>query len=328
LKSPKIKITIVGSGAIGTTIAYSLLLRRADLELVLVNRDERRAGAKAFDMSHCLPRGEGSSIRAGRAEDSAGSGIVVMTAGVLPKADGKRSDVLLDNIELYRSILPPLAAKSPEAVFIVITNPNDSMAYAAFKLSGLPASRVIGTGTLLDGMRLRGFIAEAYGLDPSKVEAQVIGEHGDSMVPLWSRAAYEGIPLESYLRDSRKNFDDAAKLGILERTKRAGWEIRLAGEHSCYGISFSTLRIIEGILEPSEDEPTLSAFIPAGSGIGPLAGDAFMSLPVKLGRGGLGSVHMPALSEGEAAALRESGLALRAQMDEVDSLIGPSRLGN
>lgn len=322
MTSPKNKITVVGSGAIGTTLAYSILLRREDVELVLINRDERKAGAKAFDMSHCVPSLEGSSIRAGKAEDTAGSDIVVMTAGILPKADGKRTDVLRDNIELYRTLLPPLASLSPGAVFIVITNPNDSMAYAASRLCALPASRVIGTGTLLDGLRLRAFVSEAYGLDPSKVEAQVIGEHGDSMVPLWSAATYAGAPLEGFLRAAGKNFDAASKLRLLEKTKRAGWEIRLAGEHSCYGISFSALRIVEALLGPSDTRLTVSSLVSQAGGA------VYMSLPALLGREGVASVRIPDLSEEEAAAFRASASTLKAQMDAVDFLIGPPPRGN
>jgi L-lactate dehydrogenase len=315
------KITIVGSGAIGSAIAYSLLLRRAKAELVLVNRDGRRSGAKAFDMSHCLPGLEGGSIRAGGAEEGAGSDIVVLTAGVLPKAEGKRSDVLRDNIELYRSLLPPLAALCPRAVFLVVTNPNDAMAYAAQRISGLEGPRVLGTGTLLDGLRLRGFIAEAFGLEPAGVEALIVGEHGDTMVPLWSGARYAGRALGDYLRDSGRELDAEAKGRILEKTRRAGWEIRLAGEHSCYGISFSALTIIEAILDGSEEEITLSAPVPGASGERGL----FMSLPVKLGREGFRPVPPPAMSEDEAAALRASSAALRAQMDAVDELLGPPR---
>jgi L-lactate dehydrogenase len=323
LSSRKSKITIVGSGAIGTTIAYSLLLRRPNVELVVFNRDGRKARARTFDMSHCGPCLEGSSVRAGGADDTAGSDIIVMTAGVLPEVDGKRSDVLRDNIEVYRELVPPLAARSPGAVLLAITNPNDSMAYAAYRLAGLPSSRVLGTGTLLDGLRLRTFIGEAYGLDPSRIEAEVIGEHGDSMVPLWSRAAYCGSPLEVWLRGAGKELDAAARRGILERTRRAGWDIRLAGEHSCYGIAFSAVRIIESLLGFSAGPLTLSSLLTGECGIR----EVYMSLPAVLCRAGIGSIEEPTLSDEEAKSLLASAAAIREQMDQVDAQIGPSTRG-
>lgn len=318
------KITIVGSGAIGTTIAYSLLLRRPRIELVLFNRDESKARVKAFDMSHCVPRLAGSSVRAGSIDDTAGSDVVVVTAGVLPKVDGKRSDVLRDNIDVYRKLIPPLAERSEGAVLIAITNPNDAMAYAAYRLGGLASSQVIGTGTLLDGLRLRTFIGEAYGLDPAGIEAEVIGEHGDTMVPLWSRAAYSGVPLDAYLRDAGMDFGAAAKLKILERTKRAGWDIRLAGEHSCFGISFSAVRIVESLLGSAEGPLTLSSLVSGDFGIR----GVYMSLPVALSRAGVGSLSAPPLSEAEAEALRASAAAVRAQMDQADALIDASPRGD
>jgi len=312
------KITIVGSGAIGSTIAYSLLLRSPRLEIVLRNRDERKAWAKAFDISHCVPTRGGSSIRAGSLEDTAGSDIVVVTAGVLPKVDGKRSDVLRDNVAAYREIIPPLAARSEHALFIVVTNPIDAMAYAAYRLSLMPASRVIGSGTLLDGMRLRKFIAEAYALDPEKVEAWVVGEHGDTMVPLWSGISYAGVPLGEYLRDRGYDLDAEAKRRILERTKRAGWDIRLAGEHSCYGISFSVVRIIETVLGYSEGPLAVSSLLSQAFGIR----DVFMSLPSRLDRSGLVSNSAPTMSEDEEKALVASAIALRRQLDAVDLQLG------
>ena len=276
------KITIVGSGAIGTTIAYALLLRRPGVELVLFNRDESKARVKAFDMSHCGPHLAGSSVRAGSIDDTAGSDVVVVTAGVLPKVDGKRSDVIRDNIEVYRKLIPRLAERSEGAVLVAVTNPNDAMAYAAYRLGGLPSTRVVGTGTLLDGLRLRTFIGEAYGLDPAGIEAEVIGEHGDTMVPLWSRAAYSGVPLDAYLRDAGMVFGAAAKLKILERTKRAGWDIRLAGEHSCFGISFSAVRIVE----PPRRRRGAAHSSSLISGDFDVRG-VYMSLPVTLGRAGV-----------------------------------------
>jgi L-lactate dehydrogenase len=324
------KATILGSGGIGSTLAYSLLLRRPELDLVLVNRNERRAWAKAFDMSHCAPALGGGGIRSGGIEDSASSDLVVLTAGVLPTEDGSRADVLRDNIEVYRELVPPLAKASPGAVFIVVTNPVDAMAYAAYRLSGLPASRVLGSGTLLDGLRLRSFIGEACGIDPRKVEIEIVGEHGDSMVPLWSRASYAGAPLGPRLGELGFKLDAEAWEGLLQRTRRAGWEIRQAGEHSSYGIAFSATLIVEAVLgcaggiltassQRSSAAPALSVSSLHQDAYG--LGEVFMSLPTRVGRGGVESVPPLSLEPAEDAALRRSAEILRGQMDMAESFI-------
>lgn len=312
------KITMVGCGAIGSAAAQALLLRREGIELLLVNRDGRRAWAKAYDMSHCAPELPGRSVRSGTIEESEGSDVIVMTAGVLPRADGTRADVLRDNVEVYGSLVPALAKSSPRAVFIVVANPVDAIAYAAWRFAGSPAGRVLGSGTALDAMRLRAFIAEAYGLEAERTGVEVIGEHGDSMVPLWGRATYGGRPLAELLAERGADFGEAAKAELLRKTKRAGWEIRQGGEHSCYGIAFSLCRIVETILGFSEGPVAVAA---------PFAGEygiegAFMSLPTMLGRGGVVSRIAPELSGTELEALRASADAVRAQTDEVDRLIG------
>jgi L-lactate dehydrogenase len=312
------KITIVGSGAIGATVAWSLLLRNAGIEVILVNRDGRKAWANAFDMSHCAPELPARAIRAGTVEDSAGSDALVLTAGVLPRENGTRAEVLRDNVEVYRGMVPDLAERSHSAVFLAVTNPVDAMAYAAWRLAGLPPGRVIASGTALDAMRLRGFAAEAYGLEARRVRIEVIGEHGDTMVPLWSRATYGSRPLAECLTESGADFGDEAKAQLLQRTKRAGWDIRQAGEHSSYGIAFSAARILEAVLGLTEERLDVSA---------PFAGEygierAFMSLPTRLGPGGILERDAPALAEGELAALRASAAAVRALMDEVDGLLG------
>jgi L-lactate dehydrogenase len=318
LPLPVSKITIVGCGSIGTTIAYSLFTRRPGLDLVLRNRDERKAWAKAFDISHCSSGKEGSAIRSGSLADTAGSDVIIVTAGALPKEDGKRSDVLCDNIEIYRELIPPLAARSPNAAFIVVTNPVDAMAYAAYRLAGASASSVIGSGTLLDEMRLRTFIGQAYASDPGKIEVHIVGEHGDTMVPLWSGAAYAGRPLAEHLAERGFDFGATAKEALLKKTKRAGWDIRLSGEHSCYGISFAALLVVESILGYAEEPLTVSSYSAAEAGLR----DLFVSLPAVLDRRGIASRSMPPISEEEAKALRASQDALRAQMDLVDSQIG------
>ena len=311
------KISIVGCGAIGSTIAYSLLMRRLAAEILVFNRDAKKAKAKAFDLAHCTPGLDGARIRAGQLGDTADSDIIVMTAGVLPKEDGTRMDVLRDNVAMYRAIVPQVAQLSPRAVFIVVTNPLDAMTFATYRLSGFISSRVIGSGTLLDGNRLKCFIAEEFDLDSSRIELEVIGEHGDSMVPLWSRIRYSGETLKRYLAERNRTMDDAIKGKLLQKTKRAGWEIRLANEHSCYGISFSVVRIIETMLGYSRGAPTVSSLASGEYGIDGLC----MSLPSILDRDGVKGNEQPALSEEESRALHASARVLKEQTGAVDRLL-------
>jgi L-lactate dehydrogenase len=180
--------------------------------------------------------------------------------------DGKRPDVLRDNIEKYRELIPSIAVRSPDVVFIVMMNPVDSMAYAAYRFAGIPASRVIGSGTVLDGTRLRNFIGQTYNLDLAKIEVDITGERGEAMAPLWSSAAYAGRPLAEYLAERRFDFDAAAGETLIEKTRRAGWDIRQAGGHSFYGFSFAALLVTESILGYSRGSLTISSCSAGASG--------------------------------------------------------------
>jgi L-lactate dehydrogenase len=191
------------------------------------------------------------------------------------------------------------------------------MTFATYRLSGFPSSRVIGSGTLLDGNRLKCFIAEEFGLDSSQIELEVIGEHGDSMVPLWSRIRYSGETLDRYLAARDRSMDDTIKGRLLQRTKRAGWDIRLANEHSCYGISFSVVRIIETMLGCSSGAPTVSSLASGEYGIDGVC----MSLPSILDRDGVKGKEQPVLSEDESRALHASARVLREQADSVNGLL-------
>ena len=307
------KIAIVGSGTIGSILAYSLFLKCENIEINLINRDEKKAWAKAFDISHCGAELPNRSIRPVGGDTCHDADVVVMTAGALPDEHGTRADVIKDNVKIYRQLLPAIAAHNPDATLICITNPVDAMAYAARRITGYPAERVIGSGTELDSMRLRTFTAEAFDLDPTKLSIDIVGEHGDSMVPLWSLAQYDGHPLTETLDD----FDESDRATLLQKTKRAGWDIRLAGEHSSFGIAFSVTRIIEHILGFSRGTLTVSASLTGEYGLR----DTCVSLPTELNGGGIVKRYTPPLSAQERGAFELSARAVRAQMDEVDRLL-------
>src|SRR6056297_811200 len=277
------KVTIVGAGEIGSAAAYGMLLRKSASDIVLANRNAEKARVKAFDMSHCIPHIDGVSIKGGGLEESEDSQVLVLTVGTLPKKDGNRTDVLAQNVNIYKDLVPCLAKLSPKAVMVAVTNPVDIMAMAACSFSGFPLERVIGSGTLLDTLRFRSFIGDALGVSPSEVEALVVGEHGESMAPLWSNVRIAGIGLNKYVEYNGILWNKSMEKGIMKKTRRAGWDIRLGNEHSRYAIAFSTALIVESILQAKGSCLPVSVRQNGDYGLD----GAFMSLPSKLGPGGV-----------------------------------------
>ena len=277
------KVTIVGAGEIGSAAAYGMLIRKSASDIVLANRNAEKARVKAFDMSHCIPHIDGVSIKGGGLEESEDSQVLVLTVGVLPQKDGNRTDVLARNVKIYEELVPYLAELSPNAVMVAVTNPVDIMAMAACSFSGFPLERVIGTGTLLDTLRFRSFIGGAIGVSPWEVEAFVVGEHGESMVPVWSNVRVSGMELKKYVEEKGIFWDTSIEEEIIHKTRRAGWYIRLGNEHSRYAIAFSISLIVEAILEAKDKLLPVSVNQNGDYGLD----GSFMSLPSKLGQNGV-----------------------------------------
>lgn len=317
MKKKADKITVVGAGAIGATVVYTLMIKELAKEIVLVNRNQKKAEAKITDMSHCSPLTEGVKMSCGNLGDSRDSDIIVITTGVLPSETGTRMDVLASNIEIYKSIIPQIAKESPNAVIIVVTNPLDVMTYVAYKLSGFPASRVIGSGTLLDSMRFQYILGQKFNINPSNVEALVIGEHGDSMVPIWSGIKFSGMPINEYLKVHDLAMDFNMKLKIIEETKRAGWNIRLGNEHSCYGISRSVVKIIESIVGVSTHPIPVSTLVHGDYKVG----NIFLSLPTIFNGKGIEKVENLPLNNTEMDNLMKSAEILDGYIVEADNLL-------
>lgn len=311
------KITIVGTGMIGSTISYTLLIKELASEIVLVNRDKKRARAKAMDFAHCTPFLNEVNIRQGNFEDTINSDIVVITAGALPKENGTRMEVLKSNVQIYKDIIPQISKYSPNAVMIVVTNPVDIMAYAAYKLSEFPSSKVIGSGTLLDTVRFKYLIGRSLNVKPTDIEALVIGEHGDSMVPVFSQAKILKTSIQDYAEANGINFDFEIKQKLIEKTKRAGWEIRLGNEHSCYGISLSVVTIIECMLGLSQAAVPVSTLINDDYGIR----NAYLSLPSLLDRNGVKKIEKISLNMEEHNQLSKSAEILSKYELEVDKFL-------
>mgnify|MGYP002682635786 CR=1 FL=1 len=211
------KIGIVGSGAVGATTAYALVMRGVGREIVLVDVNKERAQAEAADILHAVPFANPLHVSAGDYPDLAGCGVVVLTAGVGQRPGETRLQLLERNAAIFRGIVPQVFQFAPEAVLIVATNPVDVMTHLAARLAaefGVPHGRVVGTGTMLDTARFRALLGLHLGVDAYHVHAYVLGEHGDSEVLAWSEVSIGGIPLEEFCVVQGEEVDEAARRRI------------------------------------------------------------------------------------------------------------------
>jgi L-lactate dehydrogenase len=192
------KVAIVGAGFVGTTFAYSLLIRSLVSEIVLIDTDRDRAEGEAMDLSHGLPFLEPADVRAGDYADCEDSDIVVVTAGGARKSGQSRLELAGENFTLMREVISKITEYNKKCILLMVTNPLDVMTYAALKLSDFSKTKVIGSGTVLDTARLRYLLGEYLGVDSRNVHSYIIGEHGDSEVPVWSLANVAGIRLKEY----------------------------------------------------------------------------------------------------------------------------------
>jgi malate/lactate dehydrogenase len=208
------KIAIIGSGKVGTTFAYALLLSGQVGEIVLIDVDKQRTEGEVMDLSDAVPLTHPTRILQGDYPDCAGADVVVITAGVSQKPGETRIDLLKRNTSIFAQIVPQILRHNPQPLILNATNPVDILSYAAWKLSGLPSQRVIGSGTILDTARFRALLSARFGLDARSIHAYIIGEHGDSEVAVWSSANIAGIPLEDYCRSISDELcvDDRVKI--------------------------------------------------------------------------------------------------------------------
>ena len=297
------KVTVIGSGNVGATAARSI----ADKELadvVVLDILEGVPQGKGLDILEACPV-EGSDARVlgtNDYADTAGSDVVVITAGLARKPGMSRDDLLRKNYEITRGVTEQVMEHSPDCIIIPVTNPLDAMAQVVYRASGLPRERVIGMAGVLDSSRMRTFIAEALDVSVENTHAFVLGGHGDTMVPLPRYSTVAGIPITELL-------DAAAVEAIVQRTAQGGAEIvKLLGTGSAYyAPGSSVVEMVEAILKDKKKILPCSVFLQGEYGIR----DLFVGVPVKLGARGVEQVIEITLAPDEAAALRKSADAVR-----------------
>ncbi len=310
------KIGIIGTGFVGATAAYALVMRGVGSELILVDKNEARAKAEADDIFHAVPFAHPLRVKAGSYADLAGSRIVIITAGVNQKPGETRLQLLERNASIFRSIIPEVLTYAPETVLLIATNPVDIMTHLTAHYAaahGVPASRVIGSGTTLDTARYRALLGGYLGVDPNNVHGYVIGEHGDSEVLAWSLVTIGVIPLETFCRSQGLPLDESVRQEIDQKVRRAAYMIIEGKGATYYGIGSALARIAAAILGDQRAVLTVCTPVPDVAGIS----DVTVALPHLVGREGiLGTLLLP-LNESEKAALQASAKIIKQAIDEL-----------
>ena len=307
------KIAIIGSGKVGTTFAYALLLSGQVGEIVLIDVDKQRTEGEVMDLGDAVPLTHPTRILQGDYPDCAGADVVVITAGASQKPGETRLDLLKRNTAIFAGIIPQILRHNPQPLILNATNPVDILSYAAWKLSGLPAQRVIGSGTILDTARFRAALSQRFNLDARSVHAYIIGEHGDSEVAVWSSANIAGIPLVDYCREVKGEVCEEDRARISEQVRNAAYEIISRKGATFYAVAVGLLRIVESILRDQHSVLSVSNLVPGYYGIT----DVYLSLPSVVGRSGVERILHITLDEAEQAALQRSAEVMQENIRQL-----------
>ena len=251
----KNKVVIIGCGNVGMSYAYALLNQKTRVnELVLIDLDEKRIEGEVMDLNHCLPFAPNSmNIKKGSYEDCKDATIVMIAAGANQNPGETRMDLINKNSKIFQSIVTKVMENGFEGIFLVATNPLDVMTYITWKYSGLPYSKIIGSGTILDTARLRYIVSEKLNISPKNIHAYVIGEHGDSEFVPWSSAQVGTQDIKDFLTEEELE-------SIAKDVRNAAYEIIDRKGATCYGIGMCLVRITNAILNDENSIITVSSF--------------------------------------------------------------------
>jgi L-lactate dehydrogenase len=308
------RVAVVGVGSVGATFAYALLLSGLAAEIVLIDANRAKAEGEAMDLNHTVPFAHPTRIWAGDYSDCAGAAVTVLAAGSNQKPGETRIDLVKKNAAIWRSIVPEVAKHNPHGILLVATNPVDVLTYAALKLSGLPSERVIGSGTILDTSRFRYLLSQHFGVDARSVHAYIIGEHGDSEVPVWSSANIAGMRLPEFCKGQGIPHDRQAMEEIFLKTRDAAYRIIERKGATFYAVAAGLMRVTEAILRDQSTVLSISSLIRDYHGLT----DVCFSLPTVLDRGGVEKVLQIELDKDEFDELCRSAAMLKATIKSLD----------
>ncbi len=310
------KVTIIGAGSVGSTIAYTMAVNGIATEIVMIDINEAKAMGEALDIRQGVPFCPPVSIYAGSYQDAQGSDVVILTSGIARKPGQSRLDLAQTNVNITKSIIPQIVKYAPDAIYIIVSNPVDILAYVFHKVSGLPESHIIGSGTILDTARLRARIAEYYNLNQQNVHAYVFGEHGDSSFVPWSTATISTIPVDQYASSLTNPDTIEPKLvhsEVESYIRKSGGKIIERKGATFYAVAVSVCHIVKCIFSGADTTMTVSTMMHGEYGID----DVCLSTLAIVGPDGVAGKVLAPLTDEEKALLKHSSECLRGIIDQI-----------
>lgn len=307
------KAGIIGCGFVGSSIAFSLMQKGIFSEMVLIDVNHTKAEGEAMDLSHGLLFTKPMKIYAGNYDDLKDCSLIIITAGANQKPNETRIDLVHRNVEIFKSIIPEISRRGCEGILLIVSNPVDILTYAAWKLSGFPANRVIGSGTVLDTARLKYLLSRHLRVDSRSVHAFIIGEHGDSELAVWSGANISGIDLNHFceLRGYYNHMESMEQ--IYQNVRNCAYDIIERKGATYYGVAMAVGRIAESIVRDEHSVLPVSVHLQGEYGLH----DICLSIPAVVGQNGIEKVLDIPLDEKEWANLKASAAELRRVIESL-----------
>ncbi len=311
------KVTIIGAGSVGSTIAYTLATGGYVSEIVMIDINEEKALGEALDIRQGMPFCPPVSVYAGTYRDAAGSDIVVLTSGLARKPGQSRLDLAQANVNITKSIIAQVTKYAPDATYVIVSNPVDVITYVWNKISGLPENKIIGSGTILDTARLRARISEYYSISQHNVHAYVFGEHGDSSFVPWSIANISNIPVAEYpkvatLQDAI--YPDLNYKEVEEYMRKSGGRVIQRKGATFYAVSLSVCHICKCLLNGTDTTMTVSTMMHGEYGIE----DVCLSTLNVVGKEGIRGKLLVNLTDEEQALLKNSANCLKEIINQIE----------
>ena len=312
------KVGLVGTGSVGSSFAYALMQRGIASELVLVDANAEKAVGEMMDLNHGLSFTKPMKISAGNYSDLSGAKVVVITAGTSQKPGETRLDLLARNAAIFRSIIPQVVQHNPNGIILITTNPVDILTYISLKESNLSPTKVIGSGTILDTSRFRFLLGQYYEVDTRSVHAYIVGEHGDSEIPLWSMAHIGGVRLQEFAPLKNKPYDQNEMNKLFVSVRDAAYEIIKRKGATYYAIGLGLLSIVEAILGNYRSVLSISTLMTGQYGVQ----DICLSLPCVVGVHGVEEVLTLTMNREEEEGFHASAVKLKDTLQAVENCTG------